>query len=262
MKNIAGSLVVVCHLLLSSTLASAAERIEDNSFLIEEAYNQEAGVVQHINVFSVDWDSGDWEYGFTQEWPLFSRQHQLSYSVPVLSLDSATGRNTGIGDILLNYRHQTIANETVAFAPRLSAVLPTGDDAEGLGSGNFAAQINMPLSVLLHEEWITHVNAGVTLPFDSDADETYQFGQSVIYLMHPKLNLMLETLWRSSGGTDSLFISPGLRGAIDFANGLQIVPGVAMPIGVGPSKGDQLAFFYLSFEHPFQKSPAATTQLD
>lgn len=239
---------------LSSLPLSAAERIEDNSFLIEEAYNQEAGVVQHINTFSVDWDSGDWEYGFTQEWPFLSQRHQLSYTLPVLSLDNGIDRTVGLGDIGLNYRYQLVHNEAVAFAPRATLILPTGDDTDGLGGGSVAAQMNLPLSVLLHDDFVAHVNLGVTVPFDADADESYFFGESFIWLAHPKLNLMVEALWEHSGGVDALFVSPGLRGAIDFDNGLQIVPGVALPIGVGPSHGEQLAFFYLSFEHPFSRS--------
>ena len=34
-------------------------------------------------------------------------------------------------------------------------------------------------------------------------------------------------------------------------NGLQIVPGVAFPIGAGPSSGDHGVILYLSFEHPW-----------
>jgi hypothetical protein len=45
------------------------EPISDNSFLIEEAYNQEPGVVQHINTFTRQ-RSGDYAYTFTQEYPL------------------------------------------------------------------------------------------------------------------------------------------------------------------------------------------------
>ena len=44
--------------------------IQDNSFLVEEAYNQEFGVVQHISGFTRFWDSKDWAYTFTQEWPV------------------------------------------------------------------------------------------------------------------------------------------------------------------------------------------------
>lgn len=44
--------------------------IQDNSFLVEEAYNQNFGVVQHISSFTRFWNSKDWNYSFTQEWPV------------------------------------------------------------------------------------------------------------------------------------------------------------------------------------------------
>ena len=37
----------------------------------------------------------------------------------------------------------------------------------------------------------------------------------------------------------------------NFDSGLQIVPGVAVPVGVGPSEGEYGVIGYLSFEHPF-----------
>src|SRR5262245_46967893 len=43
--------------------------IHDNSFLVEEAYNQEHGVVQHINNFIYLAQTKSWAYSFTQEWP-------------------------------------------------------------------------------------------------------------------------------------------------------------------------------------------------
>jgi hypothetical protein len=52
--------------------------------------------------------------------------------------------------------------------------------------------------------------------------------------------------------SNSSYISPGVRWAYNFKNGLQIVPGVAMPIGVGASSGQKGVFIYLSFEHPFR----------
>jgi len=39
-----------------------------------------------------------------------------------------------------------------------------------------------------------------------------------------------------------------------YASGLQIVPGFAVPLGAGPSRGDRSVFFYLSFEHPFART--------
>jgi hypothetical protein len=87
-------------------------------------------------------------------------------------------------------------------------------------------------------------------------------GSSLIFLVHPKLNLMVEALWsqdESVVGPDvtererAFVIAPGFRGAIDFASGLQVVPGVAFPIGVGPSDGEEGIYLYLSFEHPFRR---------
>src|SRR6185437_17086500 len=70
--------------------------IADNSFLIEEAYNQEAGVVQHISTFARPDGGGAWAYAFTQEWPFRGMKRQLSYTIPVLS---EAGSGTGIGDV-------------------------------------------------------------------------------------------------------------------------------------------------------------------
>src|SRR6185295_5301149 len=126
--------------------------IQDNSFLIEEAYNQEAGVVQHINAFARDDDTGDWVYTFTQEWPLGGQRHQLSYTVPWLRFEDG---GSGVGDVAVNYRLQLVGSgETpVAFAPRLTALLPTGDEEKGRGAGAAALQVNLPLSVVLAERF-------------------------------------------------------------------------------------------------------------
>lgn len=54
-------------------------KIQDNSFFIEEAYNQERGVVQDISTFSRMWNGKDLSYSFTQEWPgARNWRHQFS----------------------------------------------------------------------------------------------------------------------------------------------------------------------------------------
>ena len=60
-------------------------KIEDNSFFVEEAFNQEAGVVQ--NIFGAARLGGKWGMTFTQEWPVASQTHQLSYTVAYLDGD-------------------------------------------------------------------------------------------------------------------------------------------------------------------------------
>jgi hypothetical protein len=49
------------------------------------------------------------------------------------------------------------------------------------------------------------------------------------------------------------YVSPGIRWAFNFKSGLQIVPGLGVPVGIASSAGDRGIFLYLSFEHPFSK---------
>jgi hypothetical protein len=253
---------------------SAPPSIQDNSFLVEEAYNQNFGVVQHISSFTRFWNSQDWVYTFTQEWPVpGDARHQLSYTLPVLHAGAFSGCGAGIGDVLLNYRYQLLGdgNARVAFAPRLSLMFPTGDSANGRGAGGFGVQTSLPLSVVLNPKLVSHWNAGATfVPHAQDAvgerafTSGYNLGQSLIWLAHPRFNVMLETVFASSQSvvahdktewSNSLYLNPGIRWAYNFGNGLQIVPGIGVPFGVGPSAGEKGILLYLSFEHPFRKLP-------
>lgn len=244
------------------------DAIEDNSFLIEEAFNQERNVIQHIGVFSKQWDSDVWTYTFTQEWPFPGHEkHQLSYTVPVGQFADGPGIGAGIGDIALNYRYQVAGGggKRFSFSPRLSLLLPTGSARYARGSGGTGFQTNLPVSVYLNRKLVTHLNAGGTIVPNAENQfgdtafaKGWNLGQSFIYLAHPRFNFMLETIWTGSESViardrkelnHTLLLSPGVRWAWNFDNGLQIVPGVAVPMGVGPSSGQKGLILYLSFEH-------------
>ena len=239
--------------------------VRDNSFLIEEAYNQEGRVVQHISVLSLARRSSDWEYAFTQEWPARSQRHQLSVTVPIVNTAGATG----VGDVALNYRYQLAFDDATghALAPRLSVVLPTGDADQGRGTSSLGLQVNLPASWGLSRTIVTHWNLGGTWTPSArapgggrTATRDLGAGASAIWLAKRELNFMLEVVWAREEfavaadtrvAEESAWLSPGLRVAIDFASGLQVVPGLAFPIGIGPSDGDRRVLFYLSFEHGF-----------
>ncbi len=264
-------LVLLVLLLLPSLPAFAQEApgtIQDNSFLVEEAYNQERGVIQHISAFTRLWSSGDWAYTFTEEWPVPGHErHQLSLTMNVVS-PGATGM--GLGDTLVNYRYQLVGNgdTRVAVAPRLSLIAPTGSAAQARGFGGAGLQVNLPASVVLNKRFVTHWNAGATVipsatngTGDSARALGYNLGQSVIWLAHPRFNVLFETSFVSAQGVTapgqtqtfrSLLLNPGIRWAHNLKSGMQIVPGVGVPVGVGPSAGEKGLFLYLSFEHPLR----------
>jgi hypothetical protein len=242
--------------------------IQDNSFLVEEAYNQEAGVVQHINGLNIDRTAHSYEYDFTQEWPVGGITHQLSYTLPLVHSDMVP-KSTGLGDVLLNYRYQLVGDggAAVAISPRFTVALPTGDWKKGAGNGAVGYEALVPVSLVISDMFVTHWDAGVRYTpsarnsaGDRAGISKYTLAASGIILLMPTLNFMLETVWSredavvGKGKTvagNSWVISPGIRGAFNFQSKLQIVPGIGFPIGVGPSRGDHGVFLYLSFEHPF-----------
>lgn len=253
-----------------STKPSAPPLIQDNSFLMEEAYNQEQGIVQHIGTFRRHRGSSDFDASFSQEWPLGGITHQLSYDLPLIR----SAHETGLGDVGINYRYQLEGSGETRFAvsPRLSLFLPTGDWKKGRGTGAVGVETQIPVSYVLSPLFTTHSNAGVS--FTPSARNSigeranilgFTLGQSLVVTAHPNIQFLVETVYtrdqsvigrNSTEWTDDLVISPGVRGAFNFASGLQIVPGVAVPLGAGPSSGDRSLFFYLSFEHPFARTSA------
>lgn len=247
-----------------------AEGVQDNSFLIEEAYNQEAGVVQHILSIvhttkrRAGPDDREWALVFTQEWPVFTQLHQFSYTLPYSFLDEGGASANGIADISLNYRLQVLMESArlPAFAPRISLILPTGDDDAGLGDDTLGYQLNLPLSKIVSDRWTLHGNAGATLlPEVSGHDLiSYNLGASAIYAVTSDFNLLLEATANWDEELDeldrternvSVVISPGFRYAFNHANDAQTVIGLAAPIGVTSDAPDFGVFIYASFEHFF-----------
>jgi len=271
-------LVPMLLLAQDSTTAgrSGSAPIQDNSFLVEEAYNQEDGVVQHISSFERLTNSHDWVYTQTDEWPLRSLRHQVSITLAGTHSGSFAGSGAGWGDTALNYRYQLLGSGETKFAiaPRVSVLLPTGDHRYGRGSGGLGMQMNLPVSVQHSRQIVTHWNAGATwVPHALNQNHAkasttaFNLVQLIVWLAKPRFNVLLETLWTSSEDvlaaekvrrSQDLYLSPGLRWAHNLENGLQIVPGVAFPFGVGPCSGEKGVILYLSFEHPFSFAHSRT----
>jgi DtxR family Mn-dependent transcriptional regulator len=256
-------LMVMCVAASSAAAQSVAPangsepfRITDNSFLVEEAFNQEPGIFQ--NIFNASRSDGNWAQTFTQEWPVVSQKHQLSYTLAWGSEDG----DAEFGDTLINYRYQALMEGPgrPAFSPRVSVILPTasgGEDDAGL-------QFNLPFSKQTRDIY-WHWNAGLTwLPSVADGAETRSvtspfLAGSAIVRLRPMLHAMLETVilfdqHANLGGArqKTFTLSPGLRGGWDIGD-QQLILGVAVPLTwTADQEHDTAAFFYLSYELPFK----------
>jgi hypothetical protein len=248
--------------------------IEDNSFLIEEAYNQEEGVVQHIFIaqYSRDPHHRGWEFSFTQEWPVFGQDHQFSYTIPSVSAreDGATVR--GLGDILLNYRYQLLeeGDRKPAIAPRFSLILPTGNRRKGTGNGVVGYQWLVPFSKKFPPRLAFHADLGLTYlpgvraPLDAGGLSSQRslvspnLAASAIFAFTSRVHGMLEWVGNfeeSINGNGSKrrdfvsMLSPGIRAAVIDEEDLQTVVGVGFPIGVSRAADNFGVLLYLSIEH-------------
>ena len=243
---------------------SSGYGIVDNSFLLEEAFNQEPGVVQ--NIFGLQRARHEWVASFTQEWPAPGMRHQLSYTVPF----GAAGDGTGIGDVLVNYRFQamTEAPGRPAFSPRVSVILPTAGATTGLGGGTTAVQVGLPFSKRTGDFYL-HLNVGFTFfPAHVPMGDTRQqsslldgmIGASIIRRLSPTFNVFLEAILASTeepsmaGSVRSrdVTLSPGFRTAVNLGE-KQFVWGLAAPMIISGDATEAAVFVYLSYELPFKK---------
>lgn len=216
--------------------------IEDNSFLVEEAFNQDKGIFQNIFVFSRS-HTGSWNASFTQEWPLGGQRHQVSFTIPY-ARENGTG---DVGDVFLNYRLQvwTGDDRRPAFSPRLSWT-------------RHGWQANLPLSKRFNRLYV-HANAGSTWLHDASEGwgSTPFVAGSAMVAVRPMLNLMLEAYseWRPNGAgahDRAVTISPGVRGGWNVGDA-QFVLGLAAPITRGAVR-DHGVLGYVSYELPFSKN--------
>jgi hypothetical protein len=256
-------------------------RIEDNSMFLEEAFNQDPGAIQHISNFV--FDEGEVTYSYTQEIPLFKSNHQISFTVPYSTVkrpDQLTAIGiiqfpSGFGDLMIHYR-PTIWGKNHPWAmviPRFSLIIPTGSGQHGLGSGVWGSQFNLAVTKRFSRKILTTYNVGFTVMFKSHYD-TYDgngkpvvvyerdifmknVGVGLIFLAHPKYNLMLEYASNfeeqilDDGAIESVqssVVNPGFRFAFNVGR-TQVVPGLGFPLKF--QNGEFLSsstFIYFSIE--------------
>lgn len=263
------------------------KHIRDNGQLVEEASNQEAGVVQHIFNWVTLWDfnargrTRDFGFSYTMELPLGSQKHQFSFTTLFLtSFDDPVGgpvtQQGDVGDTLLNYRYQLLGegDEPLWCAPRFSLILPTGDERFGQGKGQLGYLFNLPIS-WYGETFDFHFNLGgilipgVSLPLDAPGQatprrdlRTVNLGGAVYWKPKENLHFFVETLalWLEDindlGRRESqnqLFLNPGFRYAICQLDQVEWVIGVGVPIGLTRDTPDIGVFAYMSVEHDFCK---------
>jgi hypothetical protein len=247
----------------------------DHSFLLEEAYNQERGEVQHTlkAVYIRDSRRRGWSFNFEQEWWLFTEGHQLAFSIPFSHLREEGEKQRGVGDIPIEYRYQLTEEErkVPAVAPKFSLILPTGDRDKGTGNGVVGYEWSIAASKKVASRFALHANLGlsyfpkVRAPLENGhrlspkrSLVSYDVGASAVFALSSDIHLLLEWVGEfeeeinDKGKRERVFsaiLSPGIRAAVVNKNALQTVVGVGIPIGVTGPAENYGVFLYFSVEH-------------
>ncbi|HEX8674488.1 MAG TPA: hypothetical protein VF710_21490 [Longimicrobium sp.] len=233
------------------------EEAEVTGFLVEEAYNQEAGHLQQI----AHWTrtrGGAWEGVYGHEWPLGGERHQLDLSIPLVH--TADGAQ-GIGDVEVGYRFGLLGGSGKPFtlSPGISLTLPTGDESRG--GGETEAELLLPASLRLADgRLFLHTNVNAAVPLEGGSPVGFTVGESAMWRPIPRLTLLMDAVYGSeetplaiAGGEDKGWVlSPGLQYAFDIGGDAQLVPGIAFPFDPA-THGPRGVYLYLTADHPFRR---------
>jgi hypothetical protein len=137
----------------------------------EKAFPEDEAVVTTI----VDTDTSDaitTEFLFEKR---FGSVNMIEVAVPMVSRDSisGSGRDRGIGDISLGFKrtiHHNLSNGSIVSAGA-EVILPTGDDADGLGKGTTVFEPFITYGQILPNDAFFQAHAFAEFPTDSAFDD-------------------------------------------------------------------------------------------
>lgn len=244
--------------------------LQSNDFLVDTAYLQEKGELQHSFTLTRT-NRRNWSTNFSEEISLGSEKHQLSFSLPSQLVGNSPKKHRGFGDIQIEYNYGLFGDSEsrITVSPGFGLSLPSGNARKELGAGATGVSFKIPVGVMLGDRLASNSVFETTYTKSAQNAEGaranvfgYEIGQSFVWFAKPKLNFLVEAVWEREQEVtgqglkeyeNEFLISPGIRWAHTFKNGLIVSPGVAVSLGFGPSRSERGIFFYLSFEHSFKK---------
>ena len=245
-------------------------QLQSDEFLVDTAYLQDEDEFLHKLTYQRGND-GEWSADFTEEVTLGSQKHQFVLSIPAHIAGNDIDISKGVGDAHLEYSFGLYGDSSsrVTVSPGVGLSIPTGSVRKGLGAGGPGLSLKIPVGVLLGGRFASnsifemeYTRSARNIEGEHANSINYQVGQSFVWFAKPRLNLFIESVWERSkeiigvGRTRnqySLLVSPAVRWAYELKSGLSISPGIAVPIGIGPSRGTRDIVFYIAFGHPARR---------
>lgn len=211
------TLLTLLLALACTVIAGEPSPIEDHQFAAEEGIAGSGGSVSYTSMYLRGRDGEAWSSELSQEW---GARHRFSYTIPIFRAEQ-----TGLGDVMLNYRFQLLGDEAsrVAVAPRLSLILPTRHAQFGERSSGL--QINVPLTAALASRVTLHANAGATW-FRDRGESEINLAQSLSFALNDRTAISLDAAFtRCFHDSHLLVVRPTVSWTIEAA-GMELSPSV------------------------------------
>jgi hypothetical protein len=171
----------------------------------------------------------------------FGPLNQFEVILPITSVDrSPDPRATGIGDIALEYK-RTLAHSLARgniFSATAELVLPTGDDAKGLGGGTAVFEPFVTFGQRLPRGVFVQSQAGMGLPLSEGHDNELFWRVAVGATVEPRRfgrlwSPMLEVLGARplvEGAAIEWDLLPGAQVTLNTRQHVRIAGGVRLPV--------------------------------
>ncbi|MFN4946854.1 MAG: hypothetical protein ACOVOF_11070 [Chryseotalea sp.] len=242
--------------------------IEDNSFLIDEAFNQEKGINQYSAVFSIQPDELTLQY--TLEMPVAHNRHQVSICIPYSISRSSQLAYHGVNDVSLAYQYSlTNKDDRFLLTPGFSVQIPTGDTQLNNLTGFTGINSFVAISKRVSNKLVLHGNARIgyhkkiksVVQNTDDQQRILSFrsqtaGVSFVWLTAQRFNLLIENVFIRDVGkiqqgnyqTATHILNPGFRTSF-HTKSTQFVFGTSCPTRFSTkSKPEMSLLFYVSIE--------------
>ncbi len=219
----------------------------------EKAFPEDEAVV------TTSYDTGD---GNAVEMELLYEKRlgpvgMVEIAVPLASLDSAAGgRENGIGDIALGYKHTVYANldNGNIFSVGGEVILPTGDEDRGLGKGTTVLEPFLTYGRLLPANAFFQAHAFAEFPTDSGFDDeaglrlgigrTWTSGSGFGRAWSPMVEV-LSIRDLASGAKTKVDLVPQLQVALSTRQHILFNVGVRVPVTETAGRDTQIVSYLL-----------------
>jgi len=186
----------------------------------------------------------------------FGARNQLEVSIPFASLHDETGTLArGVGDVGVGLKHVLFASHRSIFSAQGELVMPTGNEAKGLGSGVTIVEAFASYGQILPAAMFLQAQAGTEQPTSTDVKPRAVFGRVAVgksfrqelglgRLWSPMLELVADRDLED-GAQTSVDVLPQFQVTLNRRQHLRVNVGLQVPVSHTAGRPRQVVFYFL-----------------